>query len=182
MGMLETRECQPEVIEPMRQRDAGNRDAERARVGEVRQAKTAGFMLLPEDDVLFRAGQRPPSPHAPFQRAPDAGADLRMAPPYLFENRNGADARGRLQDRDDLAIPNIGKRVGPSPATRHFLPGWQARIILDPVAARRAEAGFGGSSGSVVGLSANHVQPHLVVGDVEAGQGLIPRSGDESDA
>ena len=31
MGMLEARECQSEVIEPMRQRDAGNRDAERAR-------------------------------------------------------------------------------------------------------------------------------------------------------
>jgi hypothetical protein len=139
-------------------------------------------VLLPEDNVLFWAGQRPPTPHAPFQRAPDAGADLGVAPPYLVENRNGADAGGRLQDRDDLAIPNIGKRVGPSPATRHFLPGWQARIILDPVAGRRAEAGFGGSSGCVVGLSANHVQPHLVVGDVEAGQCLIPRSGDESDA
>ena len=53
MGMLETRECQSEVIEPMRQRDAGNRDAERARVGEVRQAKTAGLVLLPEDDILL---------------------------------------------------------------------------------------------------------------------------------
>jgi len=31
--------------------------------------------------------------------------------------------------------------------------GWQARIVLDPVAGRRAEAGFGGSNGSVVGLS-----------------------------
>jgi hypothetical protein len=30
MGMLEAREGQSEVIEPMRQRDAGNRDAERA--------------------------------------------------------------------------------------------------------------------------------------------------------
>jgi hypothetical protein len=52
----------------------------------------------------------------------------------------------------------------------------EARIILDPVAGRRAEAGFGGSNGSVVGLSGTHVQPHLVVGDVEAGQGLIPHS------
>ena len=176
MGMLEARECQPEVIEPMRQRDAGNRDAERARVGEVGQAKTAGLVLLPEDDVLLWAGQRPPTPHAPFQRAPDAGADLGVAPPNLFENRNGADARGRLQDRDDLAIPNIGKRVGPAPATRRLLLGWQARIVLDPVAGRRAEAGFGGGNGSVVGLSVTHVQPHLVVGDVEAGQGLIPQS------
>jgi len=57
MGMLEARECQPEVIEPMRQRDASNRDAERARVCEVGQAKTAGRVLLPEDDIPFWAGQ-----------------------------------------------------------------------------------------------------------------------------
>src|SRR3979409_365903 len=120
MGMLETRECQSEVIEPMRQRDAGNRDAERARVGEDAQAKTAGLVLLPEDNVLFWAGQRPPTAHAPFQRAPDAETDLGVAPSYLFENRNGADAGGRLQDRDDLAIPNIAQRVGPAPATRRL--------------------------------------------------------------
>ena len=160
----------------MRQHDAGNHDAERARVGEVGQAKTARLVLLPEDDVLFWAGQRPPTPHAPFQRASDAGVDLGVAPPHLFENRDGADAGGLLQDRDDLAIPNIGKWVGPSPATQRLLLRWQARIILDPVAGRRAEAGFGGSNGSVVGLSGTHVQPHLVVGDVEAGQGLIPQS------
>jgi hypothetical protein len=99
-----------------------------------------------------------------------------VAPPYLIENRNGADARGRLQDRDDVAIPNIGKRVRPSPATQRLLLGWQARIILDPVAGRCAEARFGGSDGNVVGLSGTHVQPHLVVGDVNAGQGLIPQS------
>ena len=138
--------------------------------------RRAGLMLLPEDDVLFWAGQCPPTPHTPFQRASDARADLGMAAPYLIENRNGADTRGRCQDRDDLAIPNIGKRVGPSPATRRLLLGRQERIILDPVAGRRAEAGFGGSNGSVVGLSGTHVQPHLVVGDVEAGQGLIPQS------
>jgi hypothetical protein len=176
VSMLETRECQSEVIEPMRQRDAGNRDAERARVGEVGQAKTARRVLLPEDDILFRAGQCPPTSHPPFQRAPDAGTDLGVAPPHLFENRNGADAGSCLQDRDDLAIPNIGKRVGSSPATRRLLLGWQARIILDPVAGRCADAGFGGSNGSVVGLSETHVQPHLVVGDVEAGQSLIPQS------
>jgi hypothetical protein len=59
---------------------------------------------------------------------------------------------------------------------RRFLPGWQVRIILDPVAGRRVETGFGGNNGSVVGLSVTHVQPHLVVGDVEAGLGLIPHS------
>jgi hypothetical protein len=43
-------------------------------------------------------------------------------------------------------------------------------------AAGSANAGFGGSNGSVVGQSETHVQPHLVVGDVEAGQSLIPQS------
>src|SRR5215470_5687288 len=176
MSMLETRECQPKVKEPMRQCDAGNRDAERARVGEVGQTKTARRVLLPEDDIPFWASQRPPTSHAPLKRASDAGADLGVAPPYLFENRNCADARGRFQDRDDLVIPNTGKRVGPSSAARRLLLGWQARIILDPVTGRRAEAGFGGSNDSVVGPSGTHVQPHLVVGDVEAEQSLIPHS------
>ena len=40
----------------------------------------------------------------------------------------------------------------------------------------KTHVGFGGSDGHVVGLSVTHVQPHLVVGDVEAGQGLIPQS------
>jgi hypothetical protein len=34
------------------------------------------LVLLPEDDVPIWAGQRPPGSHAPFQRAPNAGADL----------------------------------------------------------------------------------------------------------
>src|SRR5829696_5439428 len=76
-----------------------------------------------------------------------------------------------------VKIVRSASRICPAraPATRHLLPGWQARIILDPLAGRRAESGLGGSNGSVVGLSETHVQPHLVVGDVEAGQCLIPR-------
>ena len=173
MGMLKTRECQSKVIEPMRQRDADNRDAERACVGEVRKAKTTALVLLSEDNVPFWAGQRPPGPHAAFQRAPDAEANLGMAPPELFENRYSAQPWRRLQNRDDLAIRDIAKRIRPSSATRNLFPGRQPWIILNPVAGRRAEAGFGGRNGSVVGLSVTHVQPHLVVGDVEAGRRLF---------
>jgi hypothetical protein len=78
-----------------------------------------------------------PAPANPACAVPECAGcrgQSRDAPPYLVQNRYGADARARLQDRDDLAIPNIGKWVGPSAATRRFLPGWQARIILDPVA------------------------------------------------
>src|SRR5207244_506527 len=115
--------------EPMRQRDAGNRDAERARVGEVRQAETTRLVLLPEDDVLFRAGHRPPTPHAPFQRAPDAGADLGMAPPYLFENRNGADARGRL---DPMRQRDAGNRDAERARVGEVRQAETTRLVLLP--------------------------------------------------
>ena len=60
VGMLEARERQPEVVEPMIERHTGDRDAEPARVGEVGQAEAAGLVLLAEDDVLLRAVQRAP--------------------------------------------------------------------------------------------------------------------------
>ena len=57
---------------------------------------TAGLMLRPKDDILFWAGQCPRTPHAPFQRASDAGTDLGVASPQLFENCDGADAGGHF--------------------------------------------------------------------------------------
>ena len=105
-----------------------------------------------------------------------------MPPPDLIENRNRPDARRRLQDRHDLGVPNLRERIGPAAATRRLLLGWQTWIVLDPIAGRGAEAGLGGGNGGVVGLSVTHVQPHLVVGDVEAGQALIPRRLRESEA
>src|SRR5450631_1069630 len=108
MGMLEAREGEPEVVEPMSQHDTGDGDAEDARVGEVGQSKPAGFVLLTKDHVLLGAGQGSPAAHSPFQRASDAGADLRMAPPDLVEPRNGPNAGSRLQDRNDLVVPNLG--------------------------------------------------------------------------
>ena len=54
-------------------------------------------MLLPEDDVLLGAVERPPSADAPLQRTPNAGADLGMAPPDLVENGDRPQARGALE-------------------------------------------------------------------------------------
>src|ERR1700687_5748815 len=58
-----------------------------------------------------------------------------------------------------------------------------ARAAADhPRCGSPAEAGLGGSNGGIFAMSVNHVQPHLVVGDVKAGQYLIPQFRDESDA
>ena len=43
-----------------------------------------------------------------------------MTPPDLFEHRNSPNAGSRLQDRHNLAVPNIGQWVRPPPATRGF--------------------------------------------------------------
>src|SRR5712671_8232070 len=114
----------------MSQHDTGDGDAEYARVGEVGQAKPAGFVLLTKDHILLRAGQGSPAAHAPFQRAANAGADLWVAPPDLVEHRNGPNARSRLQDRHDLAVPNLGHGVRTPSASRRFLLRWQPRIIV----------------------------------------------------
>src|SRR6201987_5424948 len=121
VGMLEAREGEPEVVYPMSQHDTGDGDAEYARVGEVGQAKPAGFVLLTKDHIQLGAGQGSPAAHSPFQRAPNAGADLRMAAPYLVEHRNGPNARSRLQDRHDLAVPNLRQGGRTPPASRRLL-------------------------------------------------------------
>src|SRR6266704_262835 len=158
----------------MSQHDTCDGDAEYARVGEVGQAKTAGLVLLTEDHILLGPDQRSPRAHAPLQRATNAGADLRMAPSDLFEHRDSPNAGSRLQDRYNLAVPNLPQWVRPPSAARRFLLRGQSRIVLDAVAGGPAEAGLGGSSGSSFAMSVNHVQPHLVVSDVKAGQWADP--------
>src|ERR1700682_126465 len=160
----------------MSQHDTCDRDAEYARVGEVGKAKPAGLVFLTEDHILLGPDQRSPRAHAPLQRAPNAGGDLGMAPPDLFEHRYGPNAGSRLQDRHNLAVPNLGQWVRPPAATWRLLLRGQPRIILDAVAGCPAEAGLGGSNGGIFAMSVNHVQPHLVVGDVKAGQCLVPQN------
>ena len=107
------------MIEAVIQHDARDRDAEHALVGEVGQS--AGRMLLPEHHVLLGAGQRPPRADTPFERAPNAGTDLGMAPPDLSQDGNRAQSRRRFEDRHDLAVPHLGERIGSPPATRSLL-------------------------------------------------------------
>src|SRR5258708_17318889 len=95
---------------------------------------------LPGIPTELGPDQRSPRAHAPFQRAPNASGDLRMAPPNLFEHRYGPNAGSRLQDRHNLAVPNLGQWIRPPSATWRFLLRGQPWIILDAVAGCPAEA------------------------------------------
>jgi hypothetical protein len=137
-------------------------------------------VLLAEDHVLLGAIERSPRIDAPLQRATDVRVEIGMTPAQLIQNADHADPGRRLQDRHDVDVP-IGRQwIGSTPSSWRLLLRRQPWIDLDPIPSRRREphlgrCGYGGEC-----LSVTHVQPHLVVVDVEAGQALIPRCRDES--
>src|SRR5579862_847873 len=85
MGVLPAREGEPEVIEPVIERHAGDADAAIAHLGKIGQAEPARRMLLPKNDLLLGTVKRPPSADAPLQGAANAGANLGMAAADLVE-------------------------------------------------------------------------------------------------
>jgi hypothetical protein len=121
MGVFPARESEPEVIEPVIERRAGDADAATAHVGEIGQPEPSRRVLLPEDDSLLGAMQRPPGADAPFQGAPDAGPELGMTAADLIENGDRPQAGGAFQQRHHLAIPNRGKRISPAADARRLL-------------------------------------------------------------
>ena len=170
MSVLEAGEDEPEVIEPMSKRLAGNRDAERTGVGEVGQSQSARLMRLTEDHVLLGPVERTPTLDAALQRAADVGIEVGVAPAQLLENADDANPRRGLQDRHDFGVPVRFERVWPSPPPRLRFDGGQTGIGLDPIPGRGRECrpSRGGLDGKR--FSILHVEPHLAVGDVDARQ------------
>jgi hypothetical protein len=105
VSVLEAGEDEPEVIEAMIERLAGDGDAERAGVGEVGQPEPAGLVRLAEDHLLLWPMERPPGEDPSLQRAADIGVEVGMTPAQLLKHADHPDARRSLQDRRDLGVP-----------------------------------------------------------------------------
>lgn len=116
MRMLETGIGQTEVIEPVIQRLTGDRHAELAHVGEIRQAHPARLVGLAEDDLLLGAMLGPPGPDPPLQSASDARAEIRVAAQEFIENRDRSQPRRRLQQLYHLGLENVAERIRPASA------------------------------------------------------------------
>src|SRR5947209_11502319 len=97
-----------------------------------------------------------------------------MAVPDLVENGHWPQARNALQQRHHLAVPNRSQRIAPSAAARCFLLRRQPRILFDAIGSGNAEPGLGRANSRRLGLAETHVQPHLAIGDVAAGQAAVP--------
>src|SRR5260370_2854376 len=169
MGVLPAREGQAEVIEPVFERYTGDADAVIAPVGAIGQPQRAGWMLLPEDDVLLGPVQRPPGADAPLQRAADTGGDLRMAAPDLVENGDRPQARNAFEQWYHLAVPNRGQWIPPPAATRRSLLRREPEILLHAIGAGGAEPSPGRADARRLGLADSHVQPPLAGRAVGAG-------------
>src|SRR3982074_2732626 len=89
MSMLEARERQSEVIEPMIEPRTGDHDPKRAHVGEVRQAHPPRRVLLAEDHIPAGAVESPPSTNAALQ------GPARASP----RNHHCASSRGASKSR-----------------------------------------------------------------------------------
>ena len=94
-----------------------------------------------------------------------------MAPLHLLEDRNRPQPRRRLQQRHDLGVEDVRQRVWPAAVPRLGLQRRWPGIGLEPIGRGPAERRLGRRHRRRVRLPELHVEPHLVIGDMAAGQG-----------
>ena len=141
LDVLPAPEGEPEMVEQMLERLAGDRHGETAGMGEVGQRLATGRMLLPEDQLALGTLGRPPVRDAALQRAQQPiGIAAGMKPLQLLKQRRGAQARHPLQDRHQLRArhrngSNACGSAGPDPLARQY------RVLLDPPRRALAETG-----------------------------------------
>ena len=117
MGVLEARPDQPEVVEQMLKRLAGDSDRyiKVAHVGEVRQTHAARLVGLAEDDLLVLAMLRTPCPDASLHSPPDTGREIRMPAQHLLEDATarspGAAWRSGTISASKISANGSGRRL-----------------------------------------------------------------------
>lgn len=166
--MLPAAAGQPEMVQAMRERLAGDGDAEAVGDGKIGQRLAARIVALGEVNLLILAVQGAPSCDATLEGSADPVWKNFRAEFILevLEDRHRHHA-GDLQHLQNPG-PDICQRVGAgSPCSRlPFLRG-QTRVFIDAAAGARAKAGHGRGGFLAVLLGTGHVEHHLAVGHMK---------------
>jgi hypothetical protein len=97
-----------------------------------------------------------------------------MSPLHLFENRDGPKSGCRRQHRRDLDVEESGEGIGAATASRLLMMRRKPEILLEAIRGGSADRRLRGRYRRRVCLSELHVKPHLVIGDMAAGQRADP--------
>ncbi len=97
-----------------------------------------------------------------------------MATLHLFKDRDRPKIRRGLQQRDHLGIKEISQRVRTA-AGSYLMDGrWQPTVLLEAIGRGGADRRLRRRDRCAVCLSECHVEPHLMIGDMAAGQRADP--------
>ena len=101
------------MVQDVRKHHASNRDEQVAHRGEVRQATMARRVQLREEHFLGRSFQGSPLADVTLQGAQHAvGEAVGMIVLQLAQQRDGHQLRRALEQRHDLRVPYLQKRIG----------------------------------------------------------------------
>ena len=163
------------MIKPVIESFTCDGNAEHACVGKVRQTQTAGLVLLAEDHVLFGAVERgcwtncadgiPSQGEHPTH----AGATHQC----LASGSRGCRAQPSGSERSRRPSTARADRTGAAPSAPSSAMAGAHRPRFDTCLLSRTPALAAAASGDNV-KSVGHVQPHLVVGDVQARRHRFP--------
>src|SRR6185295_13190507 len=99
---------------------------------------------------------------------------MRMAALHLFEDRDRAQTWCRLQHRDHLRVEEVREGIRTATGSHLIYSGWRSMILFETIGRGEADRCLRGRDRRAVCLSERHVKPHLVIGDVAAGQWVDP--------
>jgi hypothetical protein len=97
-----------------------------------------------------------------------------MAPKHLVQYGYRPDAGSGLEQRHDLGVKDCRQGIGTATRTWCLLLRWQSPVLIDAITRGGAEPGARSRLSWSFLESVLHVEPHLMVVDVSAGQLSLP--------
>src|SRR5450631_2637901 len=175
--MAPARMGERELVDPVREGDAGDNYIELVADGEVRQPESAGRVLLREEDFALGAVHRAPLAYAALQGAQNRRSVVAgIAALQLLQQRDRVERGVGFEQWHDFAVPYRGQWVCAGAPCPLFALRGQCLVAFDALRATFTDAGLGGCGDLTELQVVLLVLLHLVVRDLFAGHNASLRS------